>query len=215
MANLHYTVLNNIHTHSHSETPSLSCWGLKDEHPTAAATHAGSVTVDRLMTSALPCPQPAGGQSRGLGARACFHDTAVATSWRQFADVTARNQRSCFCLEASCSLPIKLSHFPPVASAFPQIVVVSFVTLSFMPSFVSLWSFTLWTSHPQLDMTGKLCFHPMGNTDMLFSFPSQNPIPTRQANIFVQLLIQKCHMCCNRTFLLGYLDHAQFTLIVK
>lgn len=67
----------------------------------------------------------------------------------------------------------------------------------------------------QLEMTGKLCFHPMGNTDMLFSFPSQNPEHTRQTNTFLQWLIQKCHMCFNRTLLLGYLGHVLFAALFK
>lgn len=61
MANLHYTVLDNIHMYSHSQSPNLFCSGVKDEHPAAVGTHAGSVTAERFTTNALLCPQPAGG----------------------------------------------------------------------------------------------------------------------------------------------------------
>ena len=60
-ANLHYTVLNNVHMYSHSQTPNLFCSCVKDKHPTAVGTHAGSVTAERFTTNALLCPQPAGG----------------------------------------------------------------------------------------------------------------------------------------------------------
>lgn len=64
-------------------------------------------------------------------------------------------------------------------------------------------------------MIGKLCSRPMGNTDMMFSFPSQNPRCCRQTNISVQWLIQKCLICSNRTFLVDCLHHTLFTPLFK
>lgn len=59
MTNFHYAVLNNIHTHSHRQTPNLFCSGLKD--CSWSWIHAGSLTAERFTTNALLCLQAAGG----------------------------------------------------------------------------------------------------------------------------------------------------------
>lgn len=95
-----------------------------------------------------------------------------------------QNLQPQFCLKAPSDLSHEVTWFSST-----HLCISSSSSWPFHCSLLRTTICITFISHTQLEMTGKWCCHPMGNTDMLFSFISQMPIHTKLASVFVIQLI--------------------------